>query len=112
MRIYRQQIFSLLLGSAIIFWPNQIRSQTEECALSKYEKHLAETFPDYYYKKEQAEQFYVRNINRAASERSNEVLIIPVVVHLIQESNFETVTDNEVVTAIEYLNQAFSNQQF
>ncbi|PCH69810.1 MAG: hypothetical protein COC01_00475 [Bacteroidetes bacterium] len=100
------------------------RSQNDEYLLSKKwecgadEYHKKRLYEDGDYKKKTEEfekEVYNILINSGyvfnkTSPKQNDILTIPVVVHIIHNNGDENITDSQVLTGIEHLNDAFRNR--
>ncbi len=101
------KIFSnLILAIALLALPFISDAQQRNCSTMEHHEHQLEINPDYQRNLEKIEKFTEEFVaNYDASTRN--VITIPVVVHVVYRTNAENISDAQVLSQIDVLNEDF-----
>lgn len=105
----------LLLVSSILRAQPTLKSENIPPACASDYLLKGKMAKDPYYRnsmRQMNEQLYRQVLNSVTNRQATSVYTIPVVVHIIHNNGPENISDAQVNTAIQYLNEAFSNTGF
>jgi hypothetical protein len=103
----------LLTGAALLLFSITIYAQVEKCGTSDYNKRLMKQDPLFELNAQLIEK-HAEAYAKGDQPGSRSVITIPVVFHIVYEANLENITDAQVFSQINVLNEDFRrlNQNF
>ncbi|NNE28652.1 MAG: T9SS type A sorting domain-containing protein [Saprospiraceae bacterium] len=100
--------FTVVLFLSILFFGYQTETQAQRnCGTMEYLEQQIESQPDLLQKMDEIERFTERYIESQAGEARGEIYTIPVVVHVVYKTNAQNISDAQIFSQIQILNEDF-----